>query len=339
MTLVVDLFRKLIPARAKSSPSGWISFNAPCCEHRGHKHDTRKRGGLKISDSIVYNCFNCKFSTGWKPGTPLSAKFKSLCAWMNASDDDIKQMIFEALKTESAEYVPEVKEHHVTFTEKELPEGSLPLSEWMQVDDPDVEHHILEVVQYLLDRGFDPLDNNFYWSPSPGFENRVIIPFLYQHKVVGNTARKVTAGKPKYVSDQHPFFVFNVDAQIEQHKYIFVVEGPFDALSIGGVALLTNEVSEQQARIINSIGAEVIVIPDQDKAGLVLIDQAKELGWKVAFPTWEENIKDCADAVKKYGKLFVVVDAINTAVQGAIKIEVAKNNLKAKLKLLERLDD
>lgn len=339
MTLVVDLFRKLIPARAKSSPSGWISFNAPCCEHRGHKHDTRKRGGLKISDSIVYNCFNCKFSTGWKPGTPLSAKFKSLCAWMNASDDDIKQMIFEALKTESAEYVPEVKEHHVTFTEKELPEGSLPLSEWMQVDDPDVEHHILEVVQYLLDRGFDPLDNNFYWSPSPGFENRVIIPFLYQHKIVGNTARKVTAGKPKYVSDQHPFFVFNVDAQIEQHKYIFVVEGPFDALSIGGVALLTNEVSEQQARIINSIGAEVIVIPDQDKAGLVLIDQAKELGWKVAFPTWEENIKDCADAVKKYGKLFVVVDAINTAVQGAIKIEVAKNNLKAKLKLLERLDD
>ena len=339
MTLVVDLFRKLIPARAKSSPSGWISFNAPCCEHRGHKHDTRKRGGLKISDSIVYNCFNCKFSAGWKPGTPLSAKFKSLCAWMNASDDDIKQMIFEALKTESAEYVPEVKEHHVTFTEKELPEGSLPLSEWMQVDDPDVEHHILEVVQYLLDRGFDPLDNNFYWSPSPGFENRVIIPFLYQHKVVGNTARKVTAGKPKYVSDQHPFFVFNVDAQIEQHKYIFVVEGPFDALSIGGVALLTNEVSEQQARIINSIGAEVIVIPDQDKAGLVLIDQAKELGWKVAFPTWEENIKDCADAVKKYGKLFVVVDAINTAVQGAIKIEVAKNNLKAKLKLLERLDD
>lgn len=339
MTLVVDLFRKLIPARAKSSPSGWISFNAPCCEHRGHKHDTRKRGGLKISDSIVYNCFNCKFSTGWKPGTPLSAKFKSLCAWMNASDDDIKQMIFEALKTESAEYVPEVKEHHVTFTEKELPEGSLPLSEWMQVDDPDVEHHILEVVQYLLDRGFDPLDNNFYWSPSPGFENRVIIPFLYQHKIVGNTARKVSAGKPKYVSDQHPFFVFNVDAQIEQHKYIFVVEGPFDALSIGGVALLTNEVSEQQARIINSIGAEVIVIPDQDKAGLVLIDQAKELGWKVAFPTWEENIKDCADAVKKYGKLFVVVDAINTAVQGAIKIEVAKNNLKAKLKLLERLDD
>lgn len=339
MTLVVDLFRNLIPARAKSSPSGWISFNAPCCEHRGHKHDTRKRGGLKISDSIVYNCFNCKFSTGWKPGTPLSAKFKSLCAWMNASDDDIKQMVFEALKTESAEYVPEVKEHHVTFTEKELPEGSLPLSEWMQVDDPDVEHHILEVVQYLLDRGFDPLDNNFYWSPSPGFENRVIIPFLYQHKIVGNTARKVTAGKPKYVSDQHPFFVFNVDAQIEQHKYVFVVEGPFDALSVGGVALLTNEVSEQQARIINSIGAEVIVIPDQDKAGLVLIDQAKELGWKVAFPTWEENIKDCADAVKKYGKLFVIVDAINTAVQGAIKIEVAKNNLKAKLKLLERLDD
>lgn len=40
MTLVVDLFRTLIPARAKASPSGWTSFNAPCCGHRGHSPDT-----------------------------------------------------------------------------------------------------------------------------------------------------------------------------------------------------------------------------------------------------------------------------------------------------------
>jgi len=339
MTLVIDTFRKLIPPRAKSSPSGWISFNAPCCGHRGHSPDTRKRGGLMLTDSIVYNCFNCKFSTGWKPGSPLSPKFKSLCQWLNASEIDINTMIFEALKTEAVDYVPTESKAIVTFTEKELPEGALPLVEWLDADlTSDEEQKLIEVVEYVVCRGYDPTNNNFYWSPVAGYDSRVIIPFTYEGKIVGNTARKVTEGKPKYLSDQHPFFVFNTDAQTDQHKYVFVVEGPFDALAIGGVALLTNEISDQQARIISNIGKEVIVVPDQDKAGLVLIDQAVKLGWSVAFPNWDENVKDCADAVSRYGKLFTLVDIIKTAEHNPIKIEMAKRNLQAKLKVTERQD-
>jgi DNA primase len=185
----------------------------------------------------------------------------------------------------------------------------------------------------LIDRNFDPLDENFCWSPAAGFVDRVIIPFKYQGVVVGSTARKVTAGSPKYISDQHPFFVFNVDAQQDSSKYLFVCEGPFDALSVGGVALLTNEISDQQSRIINSLGKEVIVIPDQDQAGTMLIKQSIENGWSVAFPNWDQEIKDAADAVKQYGKLFVIVDAINTAQKGAIKINVALNNLENKIKI------
>jgi len=133
--------------------------------------------------------------------------------------------------------------------------------------------------------------------------------------------------------------VFNVDEQCEAHRYLFVVEGPFDAISIGGVALLTNEISDQQARIINSIGKQVIVIPDQDKAGTVLIDQAKELGWSIAFPTWDDSVKDCADAVKKYGKLFVVVDAIKTATANPAKIEIEKRKMLNNIAVLENQND
>lgn len=339
MTLVIDIFRKLIPPKAKPSPSGWISFNAPCCHHRGHHNDTRKRGGLKISDSIVYNCFNCKFSTGWKPGTHLSAKFKSLCQWMGASDTDIKDMIFEALKTEGEGYVPEESSFVVTFTDKELPEGAMPIDEWVNSAYlPDISADIGAVIDYVYKRGFDPLTENFYWSPAPGYADRVILPYFYEGRIVGNTARKIGPGKPKYISDQHPFFVYNVDNQVDEHKYVFVVEGQFDALSIGGVAILTNELNEQQIRIINNLGKEVIVIPDQDIPGLMLIEQAAKLGWSVAFPNWENDIKDCADAVQRYGKLFVIVDAIKSAQTGLIKIEVAKNNLQAKLKQSENRD-
>lgn len=336
MTLVVDIFRKLIPPRAKPNPSGWISFNAPCCVHRGHKADTRKRGGLMISDSIVFNCFNCKFSTGWKPGSTLSTKFKNLCQWMGASDDEIKDMVFQALKTEGTDYQPTASNFTTTFEEKPLPEGSMSLLDWVESDYwKDVSLEIEPIIAYVVSRGYDPFDGNFYWSPSPGYENRVIIPFKYQGKIVGNTARKVTDGKPKYISDQHPFFVFNLDSQVEEHKYVFVVEGPFDAISINGVALLTNEISDQQVRLINSVGKEVIVIPDQDRAGTILIEQAKNQGWKIAFPNWADDIKDTADAVKKYGRLFVTVDIIQTATDNPVKIEIEKKKMLSKFERLE----
>ena len=332
MTLVVDKFRTLLPSRAKSSPSGWTSFNAPCCGNRGHSPDTRKRGGLRFDNGVVFNCFNCKFTASWQPGRPITNKFKNLCKWLGATEDDINILIFEALKTEAPDFVPQAYEPKIEFTDKELPEGALPIKEWANQSSA-LLSDLYPVVEYVASRGFDP--SEFYWSPSAGYENRVIIPFFYHGRIVGNTARKVTDGKPKYLSDQHPHFVFNVDAQKEEQRYLFVCEGPFDALAVGGVALLTNDIAEQQARIINSLGHEVIVIPDQDEAGLNLIDRAMTNDWAVAFPNWDDDVKDCADAVKKYGKLFVIVDAIKTAQRGEIKIKMAKKKLEHRIKIHE----
>ena len=250
---------------------------------------------------------------------------------MGGNEDDIKDLVFEALKTESEGYVPEPSAA-IKFTEKPLPEGAMPLLDWCH--EPYLSHAselLSPVLNYLTQRKFDPFSGSFWWSPSPGYDDRVIIPFLYEGKIVGNTARKISNGKPKYLSDQHPYFVFNLDEQKEEHKYVFVVEGPFDALSVGGVGLLTNEISSQQSMLINSIGKEVIVIPDQDKAGSVLINQASSLGWKIAFPNWDNDIKDVADAVGRYGKLFVVLDAIMTATDNPAKIEIEKRKLLARL--------
>ena len=339
MTLVVDKFRTLLPPRAKSSPSGWTSFNAPCCQHRGHSPDTRKRAGIRFDgNGVVYNCFNCKFTTGWQPGSSIGEKMKTLCRWLGSSEDTIKELVFEAMRTEGDDYRPEHQEIKLEFTDKELPEGAMPLLEWVNSEYwKDISLEVEPIIAYIVSRGYDPFNGNFYWSPAPGYESRVIIPFKWEGRIVGNTARKITAGKPKYLSDQHPHFVFNFDQQKENQKYIFVCEGPFDALAVDGVALLTNEIAEQQSRIINSLGAEVIVIPDQDSAGLALFDRAAELGWSVAMPNWDSDVKDVADAVNKYGKLFVVIDAIKTAQQGEIKIIMAKKQQEHKLQRLENV--
>jgi hypothetical protein len=289
-----------------------------------------------FSEGVIYNCFNCKYTASWQPGRNISEKFKSLCRWLGANDDQIKELVFEALKTESTDYEPDHFVEKVKFTEKELPEGAMSINEWVNSAYlPDISADIGPVIDYVYSRGFDALSEHFYWSPAPGYIDRVLLPYYYEGKIVGSTARKVREGKPKYLSDQHPFFVFNVDEQDPKNKYVFVVEGQFDAYAIGGVGLLTNEIAQQQAHIINQMGKEVIVIPDQDKAGLMLIKQAIDYGWSVAFPTWDNDVKDVADAVQRYGRLFVTVDAIKTAQQGEIKISVARNNLETRLALLE----
>jgi|TARA_B110000503_G_scaffold29559_1_gene47464 hypothetical protein len=337
MTLVVDKFRSLLPPRAKQSPSGWTSFNAPCCHHRGHSQDTRKRAGIRFDGAgVVYNCFNCKFSTGWQPGSPLGEKMKTLSRWLGANDDFIKELSFEAMQSEGDSYRAEEQETKIEFTDKELPEGAMSLLDWVNSEYfKDISLDLEPVIAYVVGRGYDPFDGSFYWSPSPGYENRVIVPFYWEGRVVGNTARRITDGRPKYLSDQHPHFVFNFDKQREDQKYFFVCEGPFDALAVGGMALLTNEIADQQSRIISSLGGDIIVIPDQDRAGLVLFDRAAELNWSVAMPTWDNDVKDVADAVQRYGKLFVVVDAIKTAQKGAIKINMAKKQQEHKLERIE----
>jgi hypothetical protein len=335
MTLVVDLFRSLLPPRTKSSPSGWTSFNAPCCHHRGHKQDTRKRAGIRFDgEGIVYNCFNCKFSTGWQPGSPFGEKMKTLARWMNADEDIVKRLVFESMKTESSGYQAAPSEFKIDFADRTLPEDAMPLAKWaniIKVDD-ELNNDFVLVLEYLVSRGYNnPFEQNFYWTPTAGYKDRVIIPFLWQGRFVGNTARKIRNGKPKYLSDQPPHFVFNFDQQQDNQKYVLVTEGPFDALAVNGVGLLTNEIADQQSRIINSLGSEVIVIPDQDQAGLVLFDQAAELNWSVAVPNWEDDVKDAAEAVQRYGRLYVVVDAVMTAHKGPIKIAIAKQKLQHKL--------
>ena len=62
MSLVTEIFNSHLPYKKKETPSGWTSFNAPCCHHRSESPDKRQRGGVKYHDGFVFNCFNCGYS-------------------------------------------------------------------------------------------------------------------------------------------------------------------------------------------------------------------------------------------------------------------------------------
>jgi DNA primase len=125
--------------------------------------------------------------------------------------------------------------------------------------------------------------------------------------------------------------VFGVDLQPADWQHVIVTEGIFDALSIGGVAVMHNTISDAQVRLIRSLDKLITVVPDQDRAGIELIDRAVELGWAVSVPDWPEDCKDVNDAVIKLGQLGALLTIMQSRETSRIKIELRKKALVKRL--------
>jgi hypothetical protein len=318
MSLIIDTVQLNLPPKRKATPSGWISFNAVCCHHNGTNADTRQRGGIMINEGVSYHCFNCGFKASWQPGRKISVKFKKLFRWLGVADDAITKCSLEALRIEEDSSYQSTRSATPTFIDKALPLGSQLIRNLL--DNPPDE--LLPVLEYMVGRGLYPNDYNFYWTEEDGFQNRLIIPFYLQGRIVGYTARKITAGKPKYISEQQPGYVFNLDQQTHDRKYVLAVEGPIDAICIDGIAVMSAEISEHQRALISQLQREVIVVPDRDDAGFRLVEKALEYGWSVSFPGWADGIKDVNDATQYYGRLYTLYSIISSKESNNLKIQL-----------------
>jgi hypothetical protein len=330
MSLIADTLLAYLPPKHKRTPSGWISFNAVCCHHNGNSADTRQRGGFIVNagDAVSYHCFNCGFKASWQPGRLLTPKMKKFMQWLSIPDGDINKMALDALRLkEDAEGGSKVQ-LVPTFTPRALPLGAKSLEEWstwieMQGWDQ-ADEQLIETLCYLRNiRGMDPYQYPYYWSNKVGFKNRVIVPFYNNRQIVGWTARAIKPDiNPKYLSEQQPGYVFNLDRQHWDRQFVIVVEGPFDAIAVDGVALLGSEVKEGQHLLINQLRREVIVVPDRDQAGIKTVEQAIEFGWHVSMPEWPQGVKDVSDAVKILGRPAAMWLIIKHRLQTELKIRL-----------------
>lgn len=326
MNLIQQIVNQFLPPKKKNTPSGWISFNAPCCHHRGENIDKRMRGGIMFSDDgWQYHCFNCNFKAGWTPGKMLSKNSKDLLNWLGIPDAEIQKINLAVLK--SKEDIPKPQKI-ITFDldEKPLPEGTVKIADLLNAGFQD--ENFLSVVEYLLIKRQMGLDwYNWMWTDEPGYSDRVIIPFYNKGTVVGWTGRKISDGKPKYLTSAQPGYVFNIDRQTVDRKYIIIVEGQFDAIAIDGCAIMHNEPNETQIARIKQQNKEVIVVPDRDKPGAKLIKSALDNDWSVSLPDWGDHIKDVADAVKVYGRLYTLYAILQAKESNKIKIEFLRKRL------------
>lgn len=321
MNQVQSVIMSNLPGKVKKSSSGWQSFNAPCCVHNGETQDKRGRGGIILNgEAISYNCFNCGYKTGWQPGRPLSRKLRQLMDWLGTPESDIKRLVLTAIQLKETaieqNLIPE--EIEFTFEKKDFPEQSSPLASDNKL-----------ILEYLHKRGLDENDYPYYWTPitETKFDRRVIIPFFWQDEIVGYTARLAVRGNPKYFTSTPAGYVFNMDRQTEDRKFVIVTEGPFDAIAIEGVAILGSDIGDAQVDLIESLNRQIIMVPDNDSAGNKLVTQAMKYNWDVSFPTWYDTCKDINEAVLNYGKVFTLKNILDNVQSTRLKIQLHQKRL------------
>ena len=327
MNQIQAALQTLLPPNRKLTTGGWISFNAVCCPHRGDSQDTKKRGGVLFTDEgFTYHCFNCSFKAGWSPGKTFSSNTKSLLKWLGLSETDVSKLGLVTLKFKE-DQPKHIKTLNFNLEERPLPEGAMLLKDWAQVNGEEVD--MVPVFEYLLNRGMDIDWYDWMWTPAAGYKDRLLIPFYQDGKVVGYTGRKITDGKPKYLTDSQNGYVFNLDRQTYDRSYVIVVEGQFDAIAIDGVGIMTNDPNETQCARINALGKQVIVVPDKDRPGAKLVKAAANNSWAVSLPPWEDDIKDVADAVKRYGRVYTLTTILHYHETNKIKIQLLQKKLEA----------
>jgi predicted nucleic-acid-binding Zn-ribbon protein len=338
-----DAVMENLPTSIKMSRTNFINFNCPMCISRGETPDTKKRCGiakqldLQGHDSIRVSCFNCGFKAVYSLGSPLSGKFRQFLSHLGLQELEINKLNHRAFTmariiADSGDetILASLNRYVARFDAVSLPPDTKPLSEWInKTDNPNFS----KALKYALSRG-EMVYNYAHWTPNPKWQDRIIFPAYWYENIVGWTGRLIedNPAVPKYLNEVPANYLANCNVMQSRRKYLLMPEGYLDALAIDGISPLGAKLNSNQTTWIKETNKEVIVIPDRDKSGQRLIDIAIENEWKVAFPRltrggnnwWEEDCKDCAEAVKRYGRLYTLRSIIETSTNRRLEIETRR---------------
>ncbi|KKL58725.1 hypothetical protein LCGC14_2222500, partial [marine sediment metagenome] len=196
--LILDLIIQHLPTKKKTNASGGWYICCKMCTSRGQsRNDTRFRGGFtpKPDGSFLYHCHNCGFATRHSTNGRVS---KNLMNFMVAIGIDSKQIPIalrllpsdQKLETVIDIDVPEVA---IDFDEIKLPRQIHTFDYWVEGDE--IPEMFLKAFEYLASRGEAVFNGwNYYWSDDIKFSmnQRIVIPFYHNGKIVGYTARRFT---------------------------------------------------------------------------------------------------------------------------------------------------
>ena len=310
-----QIIRQYVILPPYPNAKGWYPVLHTTCDH-GKKG---ARAAFKFNSEVVtFNCFNCSHAAVFDPNQQDQAKpimSKGMIKVMDdfsIPEDEWRAVMFDALSKRDAGIKGsdnEIKRVNIEPPVLNFPETFYPLK-----DADDTWATIARI--YLEERNINPDDYNFQLarvSKDKPYLNkwlgRVILPSYKNGKLIFYQGRDLTGTKiKKYESppDSRDAVLCGFDRLFTNYDQpLYIVEGWFDAEAIGGVAVLSNTLSEKQIAWLNRSQRTKVYIPDQYGSGFVGAKVAIKEGWHVSTPDIG-NIKDMSSAVQHYGLMYVL---------------------------------
>lgn len=299
-----EIVRQYVPLPANPTAKGWYTITCQVC----HDHKYKKRGAWKFDNGkTAYHCFNCAAKGTFDDNVCfLSDDMAKVLTAYGIPPEYLSLIKFKALEKRGTKSKAPVKIDIST----EPDALSLPNHFYKLVSGSTDVWSIMAEEYLVNDRGMSVSDYQFYLSRDKDWKGRLIIPFYKDEKLIFYQGRDLTDTKPsKYLNvdvSTKDNVLYGYNQLMKQTELpLYIVEGFFDAHSIDGVAVLGNVMSDNQIKILNRSRRKKVVIPDRKGDGQVLALKALEAGWSISLPDIG-NCKDVDEAVKKYGKLYIM---------------------------------
>ncbi len=316
-----------------SNAKGWQRVQCRVCNDH-----TRKglRGSFLFDDNtVVYKCFNCGIKAKYNPTEheSISKNMRRVLDAFGIPESDYQQVIFSSSAFINGSQKPSpapIKLDNIEPTILDLPENFYFLK-----DAPPDDAMALEARTYLIeDRGIDPDGYSFMLAGNHKNKHlnkwigRVIIPIYKNNKLIYYTGRAMYDTHQRYETPAEPKekILYGFDSLFTHTSDpLLIVEGWFDAFAINGVATFGNIISKFQAEWLNRSQRPKIYIPDKQGDGQLPAQQALDFGWEISTPDIGSNCKDMDDAVKKYGRFFVIKSILDNRATGhSAKVKLAE---------------
>jgi hypothetical protein len=353
-TLKQEVFVEKYFRLGSPSAKGWRQnlTGCPYC-HDGKSKNPRSHF-LFINEEIGFQCFNCGAKHRFS-GTNVSglAKFISKSAWKKQGAVMLelkKEKIFpntdlknqEELKEEVGEDNLEL----IDYKEVELPDVSIKITTKKDKIAPRYRSKFLEnkekVKKYLKEHGLEdlPQAKDLYICMEGDYSNRLIFPIYFDGKLISWAARALFPTKTKYLYppaedefNERGRIIYGLDKlfKAEDVKQIFVTESLTDAWILGGMAVLSKNITDDQINILKHFNFQkknLLFVLDKDKInfkwdtdlkGLELgkaVLKEKQPNWNVSYPLFTTPAKDVGESYEKFGWLETYDKIMSNIVKG-----------------------
>lgn len=283
-------------------------------------NDHSPRAGFKFEhNNVGYYCFNCGAKGRYEhPAYKISKSFRKILNDFDISNESIDRELaknFLSKNDQNQTVTPtDSKTPNYELQEIKFPDGTRPITDF-----PDDYIWKVIAIEYLNSRKLSINDFPFYLSTHKDYENRLIIPYFRNGKLVFWQGRSFDEyeKKKRYLnpSVDKAGILFNYDRIFDfTDKPILITEGVFDAICVNGVALAGSDLSKFHIATFNRSKREKVFIIDKDKKGYSLGKKALDLGYNI---TWlDGSVRDVNDSIISMGKMWTVQNLMSNITSG-----------------------